>query len=125
VPSLVQAAAHVQQIYLGRLAGVLEALVAVARLLRLDHRGEIRVFAHRIQSVYSEVVRPKMDSSGDPRYNFSASPTVDELIAQQGKSPVHDPQVLLGDFWPEDEPVEKFLTALGEWRGHDRSDRAA
>jgi hypothetical protein len=31
----------------------------------------------------------------------------------------------LGDFWPEDEPVEEFLAALGEWRGHNRADRAA
>ena len=66
-----------------------------------------------------------MDRSNDPRYNFHASPTVDELIAQQGKGPIHDPRVLLGDFWPEDEPVEEFLAALREWRGHNKSDRAA
>ncbi len=66
-----------------------------------------------------------MDRSNDPRHNFYASPTVDELITQQGKGPIHDPSVLLGDFWPEDEPIEEFLAALHEWRGHDRSDRAA
>jgi len=32
------------------------------------------------------------------------------------------PADLVGDFWPED---EDFLKALHEWRGHDRSDRAA
>jgi hypothetical protein len=31
----------------------------------------------------------------------------------------------LGDFWPEDEPIEEFLAALREWRGHNRADRAA
>jgi hypothetical protein len=66
-----------------------------------------------------------MDRPNDPRYNFDASPTVDELIAQQGKGPIRDPKVLLVDFWPEDEPVEDFLAALNEWRGHNRSDRAA
>lgn len=66
-----------------------------------------------------------MDHSNDPRYNFYASPTADELAAQQGKSPLSDPSVLLGDFWPEDEPVEEFLAALHEWRGHNRTDRAA
>lgn len=66
-----------------------------------------------------------MDKSNDPRYNFYASPPVDELIAQQGKGPLRDPSVLLGDFWPEDEPVEEFLEALHEWRGHSRSERAA
>jgi len=56
---------------------------------------------------------------------FYASPTVDELIAQQGKGPIPDPSILLGDFWPENEPIEEFLTALHEWRGHNRSGRAA
>ena len=66
-----------------------------------------------------------MDKSNDPRNNFNATPTVDELIAQQGKGPIKGPKILLGDFWPEDEPVEQFLAALDEWRGHNQSDRAA
>jgi hypothetical protein len=66
-----------------------------------------------------------LDKSNDPRYNFYASPTVDELIAQQGKGPLSDPKILLGDFWPEEEPIEEFLAALHDWRGHNRSDRAA
>ena len=66
-----------------------------------------------------------MDISSDPRFNFEANPTVDELIAQQGKGLITDPTILLGDFWPEDEPIEEFLAALRQWRGHDRSDRAA
>jgi hypothetical protein len=66
--------------------------------------------------------RRQMDKSNDPRYNFDANPTVDELIAQQGKGPIGDPRTLLGDLWPDDEPIEEFLAALDEWRGHDRSD---
>jgi len=66
-----------------------------------------------------------MDRSNDPRYNFDANPTVDELIAQQGKGPIGDPRTLLGDLWPDDEPIEEFLAALHEWRGRNRSDRAA
>ena len=63
--------------------------------------------------------------ANDPRYNFEAKPTLEELIAQQGKGPVHDVRVLHGDFWPEDESIEDFLAALHAWRGHDRADRAA
>ena len=63
-----------------------------------------------------------MEKSNDPRYNFDANPTVDELIAQQGKGPIGDPRTLLGDLWPDDEPIEKFLAALHEWRGRSRSD---
>jgi hypothetical protein len=36
-----------------------------------------------------------------------------------------NPADLLGDFWPEEEPIEDFLKALHEWRGHDRRPRAA
>ena len=61
----------------------------------------------------------------DPRYNFDAHPSLEELIAQQGKGPIQDVNILRGDFWPENEPVEEFIAALHEWRGHDKTDRAA
>ncbi len=63
--------------------------------------------------------------SGDRSLNFWAEPTLDELIAQQGKSPILDARSLHGDFWPEDEPIEKFLAALDEWRGRKRNLPAA
>jgi hypothetical protein len=56
-------------------------------------------------------------NSHDPRYTFKASPTLDEIIAQQGKGPITDVRVLHGDFWPDDEQLEDFLAALDEWRG--------
>jgi hypothetical protein len=64
-------------------------------------------------------------SLSDPRYDFEASPTLEELISQQGKTPIEDPRILRGDFWPEFEPVEEFLAALHEWRRHVKADRAA
>ncbi|MGA3072792.1 MAG: hypothetical protein ABSG56_03785 [Bryobacteraceae bacterium] len=66
-----------------------------------------------------------MDRRNDPRYNFDAHPTLDELIAQQGKGPVTDVQALHGNFWPEDERIEDFLAALHEWRGHKKADPTA
>ena len=66
-----------------------------------------------------------MEQSNDVRCDFYASLTVDQLIAQQGKGPISDPTILLGDFWPEDEPIEEFLTALHSWRGHNKTNRAA
>jgi len=65
-----------------------------------------------------------MDRSNDPR-NFYANPSVEQIIAQQGKVPIADPTILLGDVWPEDEPVERFLAVLHEWRGHNRANRHA
>ncbi|MBI1789344.1 MAG: hypothetical protein HYR60_17555 [Acidobacteria bacterium] len=64
--------------------------------------------------------RPKMDRANDPRYNFDADPSLDEIIAQQGKGPITDLSVLHGDFWPEEESIEDFLAALHEWRDHKR-----
>ena len=71
---------------------------------------------------------PVNSKTNDPRDSFEANPTLDELIAQQGKGPITDVRVLHGNFWPEDEPVEDFLAALREWRGHgklSKSDPAA
>jgi len=66
-------------------------------------------------------------ASNDPRFSFDAHPTIEELVAQQGKKPVADISMLIGG-WPEDEPVEDFIAALHEWRGHTKrgqNDRAA
>jgi hypothetical protein len=63
--------------------------------------------------------------SADPSLNFSAEPALDELIAQQGKSPILDARSLHGDFSPEEEPIEEFLAALDEWRGRKRNLPAA
>lgn len=61
------------------------------------------------------------DNSKDPRYNFRASSSIEELIAQQGKVPITDVSALHGDFRPEEENIEDFIAALHEWRGHKRS----
>ena len=66
-----------------------------------------------------------MDKWNDPRLNFNADPSLDEIIAQQGKGPTGDLSELRGDFWPEEEAIEDFLAALHEWRGHKRADPAA
>lgn len=44
--------------------------------------------------------------------NFDADPSLDEIIAQQGKGPITDLSVLHGNFWPEEESIEDFLAAL-------------
>ena len=59
------------------------------------------------------------------RYSSSGHPSVRELTAQQNTGPITDVSVLYGDFWPEDEPIDDFLAALHEWRGHRRTGPAA
>jgi hypothetical protein len=58
-------------------------------------------------------------------YARSGHPSIEELVAEQGTKFRDDPADLLGDFWPEEESIDDFLKALHEWRGHDKSDRAA
>jgi hypothetical protein len=69
--------------------------------------------------------QPDMRHSLAARYAHSGHPSIQELVAEQGTKFRADPAELLGDFWPEDESIDDFLRALHEWRGHDRSDRAA
>ena len=62
-----------------------------------------------------------------PRFSFQASLNEEELLRQQCKGVIDDLAVCLGG-WPDDEPIEEFLIALREWRGHQagsRNDRAA
>jgi hypothetical protein len=41
--------------------------------------------------------------------------TIEQLMAEQGTRPLSFDE-MLGDFWPEDESVDDFITALREWR---------
>jgi hypothetical protein len=68
-----------------------------------------------------------MDAIDDlaQRYSRQGHPSVDELIAAQGLTFPRDPRDLLGDFWPEEESIDDFLTAMREWRGHAKTDPAA
>ena len=51
------------------------------------------------------------------KYVRKGHPTIDELAAEQGVVFPRDPLELLGDFWPEEESIGDFLSALREWRG--------
>ena len=66
-----------------------------------------------------------MGHSAADQYARTGHPSIQELVAEQGTRFRTDPAELLGDFWPENESIEDFLMALHEWRGHDKSDRAA
>ena len=69
--------------------------------------------------------KPDTKQSAGERYSQAGHPSIEELVAEQGTRFRLDPAELLGDFWPEEESIEDFLRALHEWRGHNKSDRAA
>ena len=56
----------------------------------------------------------------DVGYPAAGHPSFEQLMAEQGTSPIADVSVLHGDFWPEEESIEEFLATLHEWRGHKR-----
>jgi hypothetical protein len=68
---------------------------------------------------------PGSGHSASDKYARAGHPSIEELVAEQGTRFRADPAELLGDFWPEEESIEDFLSALREWRGHGKSDRAA
>jgi hypothetical protein len=61
----------------------------------------------------------------EQKYASAGHPSIEDLKQVQSTIPTADPCELLGDFWPEEEDIDDFLTALREWRGHTRADQAA
>jgi hypothetical protein len=61
----------------------------------------------------------------EQKYAASGHPSIEELKLSQGTVPIVDTRELCGDFWPEEEDIGDFLTALREWRGHTETDQAA
>jgi hypothetical protein len=59
------------------------------------------------------------------KYARRGHPNVEELIDAQGLIFPRDPRDLFGSFWPEEESIDDFLSALREWRGHAKTDPAA
>ena len=59
------------------------------------------------------------------KYIRQGHPSVDELVCAQGLTFPRDPHDLIGNFWPEEEPIEDFLRALRESRGREKTDPAA
>jgi hypothetical protein len=61
----------------------------------------------------------------EQKYASAGHPSIEELKLAQGTIPTVDARELRGDFWPEEENIDDFLTALREWRGHTETDQAA
>jgi hypothetical protein len=65
----------------------------------------------------SEPATPPAESDADSHTAFlAAPPSVEELAAQQGVSPVTSLDDLRADFWPEEDSVEDFAATIRRWR---------
>jgi len=65
---------------------------------------------------YAGVVDNRAHSIASSRSDYTASPSFEELAAQQGVTPIDDFETLLGEPLPEDESVEEFSASLRDWR---------
>lgn len=80
------------------------------RLLRIRDVETLDLLK-RQESVSVKAVREAVD--------FWDGATVEELAEIQGVKPLDALSALQGDFWPEDESVDDFLTAIRQWRRED------
>ena len=102
---------------------------------QISRDGKFVAYAYMAQDEDSEIVARNIATGQEwraPRgYRPPAPPPDDsipnfgELIAAQGLTFPRDPKDLLGNFWPEEESIDDFLSAMREWRGHAKTDPAA
>ena len=64
---------------------------------------------------YAQLV-DKPAHSIEPSTDRTAAPSLEELAAQQGVTPIDDFEALFGDPSRDDEPSEEFSASLREWR---------
>ena len=65
---------------------------------------------------YAGFVDKRAHLIGSPQTDRTASPTFEELAAQQGVTPIDDLEALLGEPLRGDESAEEFSASLREWR---------
>jgi len=78
-----------------------------------SHAGQIR---DQTLTCYPGFVDQRAQPISSSRTNGAASPSFEELAAQQGVTPIDDFETLLGQPSPEDESAEEFSASLREWR---------
>ena len=78
-------------------------------------------FAERLALVELEVQRLHQHLGQNEKEDIWQGRTIQELAERQGVRPVQDLDSLLADFWPPEESVDEFLTAIREWRGDERA----
>ncbi len=84
----------------------------IARVLNV-HPDEVVEFSRTAGEVGRQVDR---QLSRTVSSEFYEQHDLTALASQQGVKPIADPNELAGDFWPENETTEDFITTLWEWR---------
>lgn len=80
------------------------------------HQAVVAGSRERSLSCYSGFVDQRAQPITSSRTEGTASPSFEELAAQQGVAPIDNFETLLGRPSPEDESAEQFSASLREWR---------
>ena len=80
------------------------------------HQAALAGRRERFLTCYPEFVDQRAQPIASSRTEGAASPSFEELAAQQGVAPIDNFETLLGRPLPEDESAEQFSASLREWR---------
>jgi hypothetical protein len=80
------------------------------------HQAVVAGSRERSLTCYPGFVNKRAQPITSSRTKGAASPSFEELAAQQGVAPIDDFDTLLGQPSPEDESAERFSASLREWR---------
>lgn len=72
--------------------------------------------AYRPTACYPKLVGKRVPHTASSHVDQTATPSFQELAAQQGVVPIDNFDALLGKPAPEDETAEQFSAMLREWR---------
>ncbi|MDQ2807533.1 MAG: OB-fold nucleic acid binding domain-containing protein [Chloroflexota bacterium] len=96
---------------------VLRALRQWVRVsgIAVERDGELQTLRiERIEVLRS--VAPIIAAERQSHNFFGEHPTIEQLAAEQGVTPVQNAATMLGNFWPADETTSEFLATLRSWR---------
>ena len=94
---------------------------AVARSLIANRAADepqiVSVDAVELIDAWNDAPAPTQPVNRHGR-TFQESASLEQLISEQGVTPIQDIDELVGDFWPEDEGPDDFVNWLRKERGH-------
>lgn len=102
---------------------ILSALTSYVRLkgYSTEQEGVIKTFKIEDIDILEKDIEELTEESTSAAF-YDRPLELEELALKQGIQPVKDFEKLLGDFWPDAESVEDFISTLNKWRTEDNDE---
>jgi hypothetical protein len=91
----------------------------VTNLSETDWEEKHKEVPERLQKA-EQVTAESQSDTAEEEYRKHAHARVWELARKQGVKPIRNMAELQGDFWPEEESIEEFLSWLRDLRQNDK-----